>query len=348
MKPPLKVVVIGIGRMGRLHLKSYHENPGYEVIGIVDSAISILPEEFSQYKSLLFDDFNDALALKPDVVSINTYPQSHGALAIAAMEAGAHVFVEKPLSITVEGANLVATVANTTKRKLLVGYTLRYHPTWIEFIRRAKLLEPPFVMRMTLNQRSHGDDWNIHKQIMKTTSPLVDCGVHYVDVMLQITDARPTQVRGIGARLTKDISVDQVNYGQLQITFDDGSVGWFEAGWGPMMSETAYFVKDVIGRRGFVSIVADEEKPSSYLDSHAQKSKIRLGYTENEKEDEEIVMDDEPDHSRLSALEQEYLRTCIVENRDLSQHTKSAVRSLAIVLAAELSMRENRAVDLDI
>ena len=37
------------------------------------------------------------------------------------------------------------------------------------------------------------------------------------------------------------------NYGQLQVTFDDGSVGWYEAGWGPMMSETAFFVKDVIG-----------------------------------------------------------------------------------------------------
>ena len=58
------------------------------------------------------------------------------------------------------------------------------------------------------------------------------------------------------------------NYGQLQVTFEDGSVGWYEAGWGPMMSETAFFVKDVIGPRGCVSLPpdaardADEPQPA--------------------------------------------------------------------------------------
>ena len=81
-------------------------------------------------------------------------------------------------------------------------------------------------------------------------SPIVDCGVHYVDVMCQMTGARPVRVSAIGARLTDEIAPAMYNYGQLQVTFDDGSVGWYEAGWGPMMSETAYFVKDVIGPTG--------------------------------------------------------------------------------------------------
>ena len=81
-------------------------------------------------------------------------------------------------------------------------------------------------------------------------SPIVDCGVHYVDIMCQMTRARPIRVHAIGARLTGEISAAMYNYGQLQVMFDDGSVGWYEAGWGPMMSETAYFVKDVIGPQG--------------------------------------------------------------------------------------------------
>ena len=52
------------------------------------------------------------------------------------------------------------------------------------------------------------------------------------------------------------------NYGQLQVAFDDGSVGWYEAGWGPMMSETAFFVKDVIGPKGSVSIVMAGRAPA--------------------------------------------------------------------------------------
>ena len=61
------------------------------------------------------------------------------------------------------------------------------------------------------------------------------------------------RVHGIGAQLSRETKVQ--NYGHLHVVFDDGSVGWYEAGWGPMMSEVAYFVKDVVGPKGCVSIV---------------------------------------------------------------------------------------------
>ena len=60
------------------------------------------------------------------------------------------------------------------------------------------------------------------------------------------------------------------NYGHLQVLFDDGSVGWYEAGWGPMMSETAFFVKDVISPKGCVSIVMDEGAKSDDIDTHTK------------------------------------------------------------------------------
>ena len=58
---------------------------------------------------------------------------------------------------------------------------------------------------------------------------------------------KTTYVSAIGVRLSDEIPKDNYNYGQLQIRFEDDSVGWYEAGWGPMISETAFFVKDVIG-----------------------------------------------------------------------------------------------------
>jgi predicted dehydrogenase len=118
---------------------------------------------------------------------------------------------------------------------------------------------------------------------MQSLSPLVDCGVHYVDIMCQMTDARPVRVHGIGARLADDVKVP--NYGHLHVEFDDGSVGWYEAGWGPMMSEVAFFVKDVVGPKGSVSIVAAEQSSdaaegasktaSSDIDSHTKTSALR-------------------------------------------------------------------------
>ena len=56
----------------------------------------------------------------------------------------------------------------------------------------------------------------------------------------------PWEVRGMGLRLSDEIAPEMYNYGHFQVLFEDGSCGWYEAGWGPMMSDTAHFVK----RRG--------------------------------------------------------------------------------------------------
>ncbi len=91
-------------------------------------------------------------------------------------------------------------------------------------------------MRMNLNLQSSGREWgDRHKSIMNSLSHIVDCGVHYVEVMCRMTSARAMRVHAIGARLSDEISADQYNYGQLQVSFDDGSVGWHVAGWGPMV-----------------------------------------------------------------------------------------------------------------
>ena len=71
----------------------------------------------------------------------------------------------------------------------------------MEFIRRAQGLgKPPVIWHMNLNQQSRGKDWSTHKSLMNSISPIVDCGVHYVDVMCQMTRAKPVRVSAIGAR----------------------------------------------------------------------------------------------------------------------------------------------------
>ena len=346
---PLRTVVVGLGQMGLSHALAYHRNPGFAVEGLVNRSPVALPDELRHYPVL--PDFEAGLALRPDLVSVNTYTDSHAAYAIAAMQAGAHVFVEKPLAPTVAEAERVVAVARQTRRKLVVGYILRHHPSWIEFIRRARALGPPFVMRMNLNQQSSGAAWAIHKRLMESTSPVVDCGVHYLDVMLQITDSRPVQVRGMGVRLSPEIAETQVNYGHLQVIFEDGSVGWYEAGWGPMISETAYFVKDVMGPKGAVSIVMDEGAASADVDTHTRTARIRLHRADTGPDgalapDELLSTADEPGHQALCEREQAFVLDAIRGDRDLGRHMQDAVRSLAVVLAADRSMRERRAIDL--
>ena len=350
MSPPLRVLVVGLGQMGRSHALAYRRDPDFEIVGLVNRSPAELPAELAGCRRL--GDFEAGLALKPDLVCIATHADSHAALAVAALEAGAHVFVEKPLAPTLPEAERMIAAARAARRRLVVGYILRHHPSWRRFVDEARRLGPPFVMRMNLNQRSVGPAWAVHRKLLASTSPVVDCGVHYVDVMLQITDSPPVQVRGMGVRLSDEIAPDQVNYGHLQVLFADGSVGWYESGWGPMISETAFFVKDVMGPRGAVSIVMDEGAPSADLAIHTRTSRLRLHRAATGLDgrapvpDTLVSMDDEPDHDALCALEQRFVLDAIRADRDLDRHLEDALRSLAVVLAADRSMRENRAVDL--
>ena len=203
----IRVLVTGLGHMGMSHALAYHNNPDFEVVGLVNRSKVALPAELQPYP--FFPEFQAALEqTKPDLAAICTYSDSHAEYAITAMRAGAHVFVEKPLATTVADAKRVVETAKATGRKMVVGYILRHHPSWQRFIAEARNLGGPYVFRLNLNQQSSGAEWDTHKALMQTTSPIVDCGVHYVDVMCQITDAKPTEVRGMGVRLSDEIAPD--------------------------------------------------------------------------------------------------------------------------------------------
>ncbi len=348
---PLRVVVAGLGNMGRSHALAYHENPGFEIAALVNRSDVPLPGGLAGHE--IRRSFDEALATeKPDVVAIATYSDSHADYAVRALEAGCHVFVEKPLATTVADAQRVVDAAKANGRKLVVGYILRHHPSWMRLISEARKLGGPYVFRMNLNQQSSGPTWATHKQLMQTTSPIVDCGVHYLDVMLQITDARPIEVRGMGARLSDEIAPDMYNYGHLQVLFEDGSVGWYEAGWGPMISETAFFVKDVISPKGCVSIVMAEGVKSDDIDTHTKTSTIKLHSAavgpdgKFERPDELLSMRGEPGHQELCDAEQAFLLKAIREDFDLTRHMDDAVKSLAVCLAADESVRTGKAVRL--
>ena len=351
----MRVLVVGCGGMGSSHARAYQKIEGYEIAGLVSrrpgSREALNQALGGGYP--LFSDFDEALAaLKPEVVSINTYPDTHAAYAMRAFQAGAHVFLEKPLAVTVADAEAVVAAANRAGRKLVVGYILRHHPSWIRFIELARTLGKPLVMRMNLNQQSSGPAWQTHRSLLESASPLVDCGVHYVDVMCQMTGARPVRVYAVGAHLTDQISPTMYNYGHLQVVFDDGSVGWYEAGWGPMISETAYFVKDVIGPLGCVSITAGSGLRSAELDGHTRAGALLLHHAETDESgrfvhaDRVFDLSGEPGHDELCEREQRFLLLAIRVNLDLSVHLADAVSSLRIVLAADQSVRTGRVIEL--
>jgi predicted dehydrogenase len=339
----IRTLVVGLGNMGLSHALAYHHSPDFQIVGLVNRSTPDLPEALAGYA--VTHDFAEALErLRPDLVCVATYSDSHADFAVAAMQAGAHVFVEKPLATTVADARRVLDCAQATGRKLAVGYILRHHPSWQRLIAEARALGGPFVFRLNLNQQSSGPTWEVHKALMQTTPPIVDCGVHYVDVMCQITDAAPVEVRGMGLRLSDEIAPDMYNYGHFQVIFADGSCGWYEAGWGPMMSDTAFFVKDVVSPKGAVSIRMPADARSDDIDTHTRTSTLRVHRAGQGAED--IDMADEPGHQQLCDAEAAFMARAIMQDLDLTRHMSDALSSLAVCLAADESVRSGQPVKL--
>ena len=334
--------------MGSSHARAYTGIEGFTLAALVDRSrekAERLGRELGEVP--VYDSLQEAIvSARPDAAAICTYPETHPGLTLQALEARLHVFVEKPLAPSVAEAEAVVRKAGEVHRKVVVGYILRQNHAWQRFIQEARQLGKPLVMRMNLNQQSSGAEWEVHRKLMESTSPLVDCGVHYVDVMCQMTRSRPVRVQAIGARLSEEIGESMYNYGQLHVVFEDGSVGWYEAGWGPMMSETASFVKDVIGPKGSISIGGPRDRTgSSDIDSHTKTGSL-LRHDAASMTNVRIDTSDEPGHQELCIREQAYFLDAIEKDLDLGDHLADAVNSLRIVLAADESVRTGAVIHL--
>ena len=266
------------------------------------------------------------------------------------------MFCEKPLAETVEEAQSIVDAARANGRKLVIGYILRVHPAWIRFIEIARTLGKPLVMRMNLNQQSHGPTWNVHRNLMKSMSPIVDCGVHYVDVMCQMTGAKPVRVSAVGARLTDELKPGMYNYGQLRSR--STRVGGLVRGGLGADDERDGVLRE--GRDRPQGLRLDRQgsersdAPAAPTTSTATRRRTASGCTtatstrttSSCSRDELINTEDEPDHQGLCDREQAFLLRAIQQDLDLTDHMQDAVNSLRIVLAADESVRTGKIVQL--
>jgi predicted dehydrogenase len=352
MSDRIDVLSVGAGFMGTLHAKAYEQIAGVRNVGIVTRNYSSSKElaDILSRDVPRFTCFEEALEkTSPDAVAISTYTDSHYHYVSMALKRGLHVFVEKPLAETIEQSKELFDLANRVNRKLYVGYILMTHPSWNKFTEIAHELGKPLAMRMNLNQQAKGDFYDTLYNIMQVQSPIVDCGVHYVDIMYQMAHCQPVRVHAIGCRNWDLVPEHIYNYGQLQVEFEDGSVGWYEAGWGPMMSETAYFIKDIAGPEGAASICPAKGR-SDDKDHHVEANTIIRHYSEQkEKEfvrEDEVIHIEEPDHDGLTLLEQQAFIDCIRDDTDMSSHQDRVMTSLRIVFAADQSQKTKQVVRL--
>jgi hypothetical protein len=157
----LRVLVAGCGNMGASHARAYHRMSEFRIVGLVSRGPASRHALSAEMGGLPeFGDCREALgATRPDVVSINTCPETHSAHARAAIEAGCHVFCEKPLATTAEDAQATVDAARAHGRNLVIGY-MSTPSAIVRSIRRStKTWLGPWVALLDMAQLDHGTRW---------------------------------------------------------------------------------------------------------------------------------------------------------------------------------------------
>jgi predicted dehydrogenase len=182
----LKVGVIGVGSISESHIRAYLEHEEAALIALCDINEKRLKEKGKAFNvPKLYTDYRE-LVKDPDIdaVSICTWNHSHAEIAIAALESGKHVLVEKPLSRTMEEAFQVAEAVKKTGNILQVGFVRRYGSNTRvlkKFIDHGDLGEIYYAKASCIRRLGNPGGW--FSDIERSGGgPLIDLGVHMIDL----------------------------------------------------------------------------------------------------------------------------------------------------------------------
>lgn len=123
------VAVIGVGSMGVHHARVYNELAEARLVAVADRNPGDAESAARQFNARAYTDYRKLLEVeRPEAVSVAVPTAQHEEIAIAALEAGAHILVEKPIAATLEAGQRIIDCARRHKRLLMVGHILRFNP----------------------------------------------------------------------------------------------------------------------------------------------------------------------------------------------------------------------------
>jgi len=329
------VVLIGCGSMGAAHLNAISVHPQARLVGTVDLSEEKARQFAKRYHAESWNtDYRVYLSNENvDIVIIATYPASHLELTQVCLSAGKHVLCEKPMAATLREAAEMVRLGSSARAKLLIGHILRHNTTY-QFVRsliRRGVIGSPIAMRMS-QIKNPATTWDSHLALLREVSPIVDCGVHYVDVMRWFTGAEVLSVSGFGQRLDADIPPSAYNYGMITLKLSDGSVGFYEAGWGHSLpTET---LKEFIGPQGRIRITYQSHRPEPKLGNL-----VEIAYSDGRTEVVNIPFDAKP-----TGLQFGYLLRMIEDNLDPRPLLDDFYRALEVTVLGDKAIRENKAI----
>lgn len=208
----LRIGILGVGYLGKIHINCIRQIKDFELIGFYDINSDISEKVSNELNIKAFKDI-DELIDSVDVIDIVTSTTSHFQCAIKAIAKGKHIFIEKPVVATYEEACKLQEIASHTNSKIQVGHVERFNPAFIaadRFIENPTFIEvhrlAPYNVRgadvpVTLDMMIHDIDILLHI-VNSKIKHISACGLPIVSKTPDITNARIEFENGAAANLT--------------------------------------------------------------------------------------------------------------------------------------------------
>jgi predicted dehydrogenase len=203
-----RLAVIGAGQFGKNHCRVVHESGRAQLCAVVDTDAARAAESAALYQAEPLADAG-ALAGKVDAAIVAVPTTAHEAVALALIEAGIDVLVEKPIAADLEAAGRLVAAAARHGRILQVGHLERFNPAVIELEKRATL--PLFFEIHRLN---------IFSPRSLDVDVVLDLMIHDVDIVLALARASPLEIRAAGIRILSE----KVDIANVRLQFPNGCV----------------------------------------------------------------------------------------------------------------------------
>jgi predicted dehydrogenase len=220
---PLRVGVVGLGYWGPNLARNFSQLPEAELTWCCDADAERRERFAGQFAEAHFTADLDDLLVDPelDAVVVATPVPTHHAVARRVLEAGKHVFVEKPLAWTAAEARELERLAAEGDRTLMVGHLLRFHPGVVKLRELIDSGELGDVLYVYGNRQNLG-------VIREDENALWSLGVHDISVVLYLLGGRPTEVSARGECYVRP-DVEDVVFGYLKLP--SGQVGHLHLSW---------------------------------------------------------------------------------------------------------------------
>jgi UDP-N-acetylglucosamine 3-dehydrogenase len=217
----VKIGVIGAGVMGENHIRVYSKLKDVELIGIADVQKERIEALGAQYGTNAYADYRELLAQKPDAISIAVPTAMHRDVALAAIDCGINVLLEKPIADSLQNADEIILKADEKNVILMIGHIERFNPVVQKLKQEIKAGNLGKIVAMSSVRVGP------YNPRIRDVGIITDLGVHDIDIMSYLYDEKIRKVQAYAGSVIHKFE----DYAGIMLGFSNGNCGIIETNW---------------------------------------------------------------------------------------------------------------------